>query len=87
MYHMSGVFSQTKILARIKTQGACQLLEVPIRGSFKVEWHLAVDMKIKRCLYGLRMGANNLHSCIYCLQDLSLYIYIAVSTLAYVVSH
>ena len=66
---LNWVFSQTKIPALVKAQEEGQLLEVPDRGSFKVEWHLAADMKTIKCMFGLSMGANSLHCCIYCLQE------------------
>lgn len=46
-----------------------RLLEVCIIGPFPVEWHLATGMKTVKCTYGLKMGANSLHSCIYCDQE------------------
>ena len=80
---LSWVFSQTKIPSLIKAQGARQLLEVLERGAFNVEWHLGADMKTIKCVYGLNMGANCLHSCIYCLQERKKTV---VSTLAQAVS-
>ena len=47
------VFKQTPIPALIEAQENGQLLEVPNVGSFKVQWHLAVDMKTIKCMYGL----------------------------------
>lgn len=66
---LSWVFSKTKIPNLIKAQGKGQMLHVPGVGSFAVEWHLACDMKTIKCLYGLKMGANSLQSCIYCNQE------------------
>jgi hypothetical protein len=53
----------------IKLQGEGQLLNVPGIGDFSIEWHLAADMKTIKCVYGLKHGANSLHSCIYCCQE------------------
>lgn len=66
---LSWVFNKTKIPALIKAQGEGQLLQVPDVGKFAVEWHLAADMKTIKCMYGLSMGANSLHSCVYCCQE------------------
>jgi hypothetical protein len=63
------VFSKTKIPELIKAQSDAHLLDVPGIGSFHVEWHLAADMKTLKCMYGLKMGANSLHSCIFCNQE------------------
>lgn len=66
---LSWVFSQTKIPSLIDKQERGQMLEVAGIGSFKVEWHMAADMKTVKCMYGLSMGANNPFSCIYCNQQ------------------
>lgn len=63
------VFDQTHIPSLIKLQGEGQLLNVPGIGDFSIEWHLAADMKTIKCVYGLKHGANSLHSCIYCCQE------------------
>ena len=41
-------------------------LEVEGMGSFKVEWHLACDLKTLKCMYGCKHGANTKFPCIYC---------------------
>ena len=46
-----------------------KLLIVEGVGEFRIEWHLIVDMKSIVCMYGLKHGANNLQSCIYCLLE------------------
>jgi hypothetical protein len=51
-----------------KTQEG-RLLEVCNIGPFPVECHLATDWKTIKCMNGLKMGANSLHSCIYCDQE------------------
>jgi len=65
------VFNQTGIPALITVQENGQLLQVLDAGAFKVVWHIAVDMKTIKCLYGLQHGSNSKHSCIYCLQERS----------------
>jgi len=65
------VFNQTQIPTFIAAQENGQLLHVPDIGAFKVEWHIATDMKTIKCLYGLQHGSNSKHSCIYCLQEKS----------------
>lgn len=62
------VFGQTRIPDLIAAQERGQLLTVPEIGSFKVEWHLATDMKTIKCMYGLSHGATSTYCCIYCLQ-------------------
>jgi hypothetical protein len=63
---LSWVFSKTKIPKLLQAQEDGQLLEVPGVGSFTVEWHLSADLKTIKCMYGLKLGANSLQSCIYC---------------------
>jgi len=63
------VFQQTQFLALIKAQVEGRLLCVEGVGNFRVEWHLSADMKTIKCLYGLKHGANAIHSCIYCNQQ------------------
>ena len=65
---LSLVFSKTKIPELIKAQSDGYLLDVFGIGSFNVNLHLAADMKTLKCMYGLKMGANSLHSCIFCNQ-------------------
>ena len=66
---LSWVFLKTKIPELIKAQSDGHLLNVPGIGSSHVEWHLAADMKTLKCMYGLKMGANSLHICIFCNQE------------------
>ena len=66
---LNWVFNQTGIPKLIGAQEKGQLLEVLGIGEFKVEWHLAGDMKSIKCMYGLKHGANSKHSCIYCMQE------------------
>jgi hypothetical protein len=65
------VFGQTKFPQVIQAQEDGQLLTVDGVGQFRVEWHLSADMKTIKCMYGLKHGANNKHSCIYCIQERS----------------
>jgi len=60
-----------------------QLLEVPSRGSFEVEWHLVANMKTLKGMFSLSMGTNSLHSYIYYLQEQKK---IVVATIVQVVS-
>lgn len=62
------VFQQTQFLEVIKAQSEGQLLEVPDRGSFAVEWHMSADMKTIKCMYGLQHGPSCKMTCIYCEQ-------------------
>lgn len=63
------VFKQTSIPGLIAAQDNGQLLMVPDVGEFKVQWHLSADMKTIKVMYGLKHGANCLHTCIYCNQE------------------
>jgi len=65
------VFKQTKIPSLIEAQEDGKKLEVPGVGEFKVQWHMAADMKTLKCMYGLQHGANSRFCCIYCLQERS----------------
>ena len=65
------VFNQIGIPALITTQKNGQLLHVLEVGAFKVQWHIAANMKTIKCLYGLQHCVNSKHSCIYCLQERS----------------
>ena len=60
---LSWVFSKTNIPELLQAQEDGQLLEDLGVGSFIAEWHLSVDLKTIKCMYGLKLGAN---SCIYC---------------------
>lgn len=62
------VFKQTSIPNLIGAQEGGQLLDVPDIGRFKVQWHLAADMKTIKCMYGLQHGASSTYCCIYCNQ-------------------
>lgn len=62
------VFRQTKYPEVIKAQTDGQLLEVPGRGSFAIEWHLSADMKTIKCMNGLQHGPSSKMNCIYCEQ-------------------
>ena len=63
------VFKKTKIPELIASQERGQLLVVPGIGEFKVAWHLSADMKTIKVMYGLKHGANSLHTCIFCNQE------------------
>ena len=63
------VFKQTLIPTLIEAQEDGKKLEVPGVGEFRVQWHMAADMKTIKCMYGLQHGANSRFSCIYCLQE------------------
>ena len=62
------VFQQTEFPKVIKAQSEGQLLEVPDRGSFAIEWHMSADMKTIKCMYGLQHGPSCKMTCIYCEQ-------------------
>ena len=66
---LSWVFKKSTIPDLISAQENGQLLEVPGIGEFKVQWHLAADMKTIKVMYDLKHGANALHTCIYCMQE------------------
>lgn len=40
-------------------------------GDFKVEWHLAGDLKTLKCMYNIGKGANCKSPCIYCMEPAS----------------
>lgn len=65
---LNWVFEQTRFPEVIAAQNAGQLLEVPGRGSFTVEWHLSADMKTIKCMNGLQHGPSCKMNCIYCEQ-------------------
>jgi hypothetical protein len=65
------VFGQTKFPHVIQEQEDGQLLIVDGVGQFRVEWRLSADMKTIKCMYRLKHGANNKHSCIYDMQERS----------------
>ena len=42
-------------------------LDVENQGNFRVEWHLAGDLKTLKCLYNCSKGANAKSPCLYCM--------------------
>jgi hypothetical protein len=65
------VFGQTKFSQVIQAQEDGQLLTIDGMGQFYMEWYLSVDMKTIKCIYELKHGVNNKHSCIYYMQERS----------------
>lgn len=62
------VFNQTPIPHVISGQmGGQRTLTVGDRGTFKVVWHLASDLKTLKCLYNCNRGAMTL-PCLYCME-------------------
>lgn len=62
------MFSRTDIPSTIAQQSDTERLVVDGVGSFKVEWHMAGDLKTLKCMYNLPKGANSKTPCIYCLH-------------------
>ena len=67
-YVFSWIFKKSNLPAVIAPLSNGQRLQVPRVGEFYVEWHLAVDMKTIKCMYGLQSGPACVMNCIYCDQ-------------------
>lgn len=68
------IFSKTEYPEIIKNHMSDTPLNVPGIGDFKVEWHLAGDLKLLKCMFNVSHGANSKHPCLYCMkttQDMS----------------
>jgi len=59
------MFGQTIVSSLILAQNEGQLLKIPNVGSVKVQWHLSANINTIKSLYGLLLGANSVHCCIY----------------------
>lgn len=46
-----------------------ELLNVPRKGDFKVEWHLAGDLKTLKCMFNVSHGVTSKHPCLYCMKS------------------
>ena len=65
---LSWVFNQTTIPQVISAQRNGRMLEVEGYGQYRVEWHLAGDLKTLKCMYNVSKGANSKSPCIYCMS-------------------
>ncbi len=63
------VFHRTTIPAVIQAQQEGEMLDVDGYGSYKVEWHLAGDLKTLKCMYNVSKGATAKSPCIYCMDS------------------
>ena len=62
-------FSKTTIPETIEAQTDGAVLEVEGLGAFKVEWHMAGDLKTLKCMYNISKGGNSKTPCLYCMQQ------------------
>ena len=65
---VSWAFAHTKIPVLIKAQGQVNFCTWKESAHILVEWHISIDMKNIKCLYGLGHGLNSLRCCIICNQ-------------------
>lgn len=63
------VFHRTPIPEIISEQRNNRILEVEGMGQYKVEWHLAGDLKTLKCMYNVSKGANSNSPCLYCIDS------------------
>ena len=61
-------FERSPIPNVIDAQLKGELLHVEGFGSFNIEWHMSGDLKTLKCMFGVEIGANATHPCIYCMQ-------------------
>ena len=65
---LNWVFHHTTISGVIKSQQAREELDVEGFGKYKVEWHMARDLKTLKCMYNISKGANAKSPCLYCMK-------------------
>ena len=63
------VFSQIDICNTRASQTNGEKLHVDGFGTFIVEWHMAMDLKIVKCMYNTSKGATSKSPCIYCMHS------------------
>lgn len=63
------VFHKTNIPEIISEQRNGRLLTVPHWGSYKVEWHMAGDLKTLKCMYNISKGPTAKSPCLYCMGN------------------
>lgn len=61
------VFNQTSIPTIINAQEEGALLEVDGFGKYKVQWHMAGDLKTLKCMYNISKGPIAKSPCLYCM--------------------
>lgn len=61
------VFHQTGIPSLISEQRNGRVLHVDDFGDYKVEWHMAGDLKTLKCMYNVSKGALAKSPCLYCM--------------------
>ena len=61
------VFNQTTIPNIISAQEEGTLLQVEGYGDYKVEWHMAGDLKTLKCMYNISKGPIAKSPCLYCM--------------------
>ena len=66
---LNWVFHQTTIPQVIKSQQAGAALDIENFGKYKVEWHMAGDLKTLKCMYNVSKGASSKTPCLYCMQQ------------------
>ena len=64
---MNWVFQRTCIPEVIRAQQVGEELDVEGFGRYKVQWHMAGDLKTLKCMYNVSKGANAKSPCIYCM--------------------
>ena len=62
------VFNHTKIPCIITSHESNEQIHVEGVGDFRVQWHLAGDLKTLKCMYNVGKGANSKSPCIYCMK-------------------
>lgn len=64
---LNWVFQRTCIPEVIRAQQVGEELDVEGFGRYKVQWHMAGDLKTLKCMYNVSKGANAKSPCIYCM--------------------
>ena len=63
------VFNNTSIPSIIDAQEKGELLHVEGFGDYKVEWHMAGDLKTLKCMYNISKGPIAKSPCLYCMSS------------------
>ena len=60
------IFQKTPIPTIIDAQEKGALLQVEGFGEYKVQWHMAEDLKTLKCMYNVSKGPTAKSPCLYC---------------------
>ena len=63
------VFNQTTIPSVINAQERGELLNVQGFGEYKVQWHMAGDLKTLKCMYNIPKGPTAKSPCLCCMKS------------------